>query len=42
MNIFTLRDRLIGEYRDYISSFYQIRDVRIRQMVEDAIAHGLL
>lgn len=42
MNIFTLRDRLIGEYRDYTSSFYQIRDARIRQMVEDAIAHGLL
>lgn len=42
MNIFTLRDRLIGEYRDYTSSFYQIRDARIRQTVEDAIANGLL
>ncbi len=42
MNIFTLRDRLIGEYRDYTSSFYQIRDARIRQTVEDAIADGLL
>ena len=42
MNVFELRDRLIHDYASYISSFIQIRDLRIAQHVERSLADGLL
>lgn len=42
MNVFTLRDRLVGEYTDYTSSFITIRDRRIREAVERDLDAGLL
>ncbi len=42
MNIFDLRTRLIEDYNAYISSFFQIRDPRIRATVDEAIHAGLL
>ena len=40
MDVFELRDRLIDGYRDYTQSFVEIRDPKLRQTLEDAIADG--
>ncbi len=42
MNVFDLRDRLIGDYGKYVRSFIQIQDERIRDHVEKELAGGLL
>jgi hypothetical protein len=42
MDVFQFRDRLIGDYASYISSFIQIRDERIRQHVDHSLNDGLL
>lgn len=42
MTIFDLRDRLVGDYRDYVESFIEIRDLQIRAKVEAEFAGGLL
>lgn len=42
MDVFALRDRLIGDYADYIRSFIEIRDPRIRERVERELAAGRL
>jgi len=42
MNVFDLRNSLIDDYADYISSFIQIRDEKIKTYVEQNIAEGLL
>lgn len=43
MNIFELRQRLIGDYSSYIKSFIQIRDSRIQRYVEQELFHkGIL
>ncbi len=34
MNVFAIRDRLIGDYADYVRSFIAIRDPRIREQVD--------
>lgn len=42
MNVFLLRNHLIGDYATYISSFIQIRDLRIHEYVNQSLAEGLL
>ena len=42
MDVFALRDRLVGDYRHYAESFFTIRDERIRAFVEDQLESGLL
>lgn len=42
MNIFDLRNQLIGDYASYINSFIHIRDLRIRQYVEQKFQEGNL
>ena len=42
MDVFGLRDRLVDDYSSYIHSFIQIRDDRIRELVQSEIASGLL
>jgi superfamily II DNA/RNA helicase/very-short-patch-repair endonuclease len=42
MDVFDLRDRLISDYRDYTLSFVQLKDERIRQIVDEAIQAGVL
>jgi hypothetical protein len=42
MDVFHLRDQLIGDYRDYVASFMAIRDSRIREQVETALTSGVL
>ena len=42
MNVFNLRDQLIGDYSSYISSFTRIKDERINQYVEEQLQGGLL
>ena len=42
MDVFALRDRLIGEYRDYVTSFIHIADERVREQVEESLAAGHL
>ena len=42
MDVFELRDRLIGDYRDYMLSFVQLKDDRVRQKVDEAIEAGVL
>ena len=42
MNVFELRDRVVGEYADYVRSFVEIKDEPIRQTVDAALDEGLL
>ena len=42
MDVFDLRDHLIRDYSDYISSFIQIRDSRIREYIDRQLNGGLL
>jgi hypothetical protein len=42
MNVFELRERLVGDYADYTRSFIAVRDERIRELVESELESGLL
>jgi hypothetical protein len=42
MDVFALRDRLIGDYADYVRSFIAIRDPRIREQVDRELEAGRL
>lgn len=42
LDILQLRDRVIGEYRQYIESFLQIRDSRIEKFVREELDGGAL
>jgi len=42
MNVFELRDRLTGDYSDFVRSFIHIRDDRIREAVQAELQGGLL
>src|SRR5258708_2306221 len=42
MDVFKLRDDLIGSYRRYATSFMRIQDDRIRERVEEALDEGRL
>jgi ATP-dependent helicase YprA (DUF1998 family)/very-short-patch-repair endonuclease len=42
MDVFQLRDSLISDYREYITSFINIKDQRIKQYVDRQIEDGLL
>lgn len=42
MDVFALRDTLIKDYRDYVSSFIRVRDQRIRQKVDSWFDQGRL
>lgn len=42
MHIFDFRDRLVRDYSDYVVSFIQIQDDRIRQKVEESFKAGIL
>lgn len=41
MNVFSLRDRLIQDYTEFIRGFIQIRDPRIWTLVEDGFQQGV-
>src|SRR4051794_8579748 len=42
MDVFDLRDRLIDDYRRYVTSFLKFRDDRIRERVESTLTEGRL
>jgi hypothetical protein len=42
MNVFELRERLVGDYADYTGSFIAVRDERICQAVGTELESGLL
>lgn len=42
MNIFNLRDRVINDYHQYIESFLNIQDERVRQFVNEELSSGIL
>ncbi|NJN99410.1 MAG: hypothetical protein HC875_37590 [Anaerolineales bacterium] len=42
MDVFALRDQLIGDYTDYIQSFINIRDSRIQQYMDPEFRSDLL
>ncbi len=42
MDVFALRNTLLDDYREYIGSFIQIQDFRIREYVEQNLDAGLL
>ena len=42
MNIFEFRDRLVEDYSNYVNSFIQIRDPRIRNYVDKSLNSGTL
>jgi hypothetical protein len=41
MNVFDLRDRLVGDYASYTRSFIKIADPRISQAVESGLDAGM-
>jgi ATP-dependent helicase YprA (DUF1998 family) len=41
-NVFTVRDRLVHDFKDYVSGFIHIHDHRIRTRVNDEFESGLL
>ena len=42
MDVFALRDRLIGDYADYVRRFIEVRDQRIREQVRRELEAGRL
>ncbi len=42
MNVFDLRDRVIGDYAAYVRSFLRINDAEIRKFVDGELARGRL
>ncbi|MEZ4218985.1 MAG: DEAD/DEAH box helicase, partial [Myxococcota bacterium] len=42
MDVFSLRDRIVGEFGQYVRSFIEIADDRIRSVVDGALDAGLL
>src|ERR1043166_3248217 len=42
MNVFALRDRLVGEYSQYVKNFIQIRDKPISDHVNQRLDEGML
>jgi ATP-dependent helicase YprA (DUF1998 family)/very-short-patch-repair endonuclease len=42
MNVFDLRERLVSDYANYISSFIEIKEKRIRDYVDESLKAGLL
>lgn len=42
MNVFDLRERLVKDYADYTQSFINVRDGRVRDLVDRELAEGLL
>ncbi|MCL5962722.1 MAG: DEAD/DEAH box helicase, partial [Chloroflexi bacterium] len=42
MDVFALRDRVVGEYARYVQSFVRIRDQRLREFVDQQMASGVL
>jgi ATP-dependent helicase YprA (DUF1998 family)/very-short-patch-repair endonuclease len=42
MNIFDFRNRLIHDYSEYVTSFIQIQDGRVREKVENSFNAGIL
>jgi hypothetical protein len=42
MDVFSLRDHLVADYRHYVESFVSIRDPRIAQAISDELEQGLL
>ena len=42
MDVFQLRDSVIDDYQGFIQGFLHIRDKRIRDVVEQTLADGLL
>lgn len=42
LDIFKLRDQVIGDYRNYIESFLEIKDSRIKQFIKQELDNGHL
>src|SRR5436853_64294 len=42
LDVFALRDHLVGDYRHYAESFFTIRDESIDEFVKDQLDSGLL
>ncbi len=42
MDVFSLRDQLVADYRHYAESFFSIRDEQVRAFVETQLESGLL
>lgn len=42
LDIFALRDAVVGEYRDFVTSFVRVREPRLRAFVEHELSSGRL
>jgi ATP-dependent helicase YprA (DUF1998 family) len=42
LDVFRLRDKLVGDYQQYVTSFVNVRDGRIRKRVDEELEAGLL
>ncbi len=41
-DVFAFRDRVVGEYRDYVESFIGIRDLQVNGFIQSKLAEGKL
>lgn len=37
MDVFRLRDQVVGDYAEYVRSFVQIKEPRVRRFVESTL-----
>jgi len=42
MNVFEMRNRLVSDYHAFVRSFVDIADERVKQVVDEALASGIL
>ena len=42
MDVFALRNRVLGDYHRYVESFLEIKDERIHEFVKSELAGGVL
>jgi hypothetical protein len=42
VDVFAVRDRLVGDYRRYVDGFLRVRDERIHELVDHELDAGLL
>ncbi|MCC7542078.1 MAG: DEAD/DEAH box helicase [Deltaproteobacteria bacterium] len=41
MDVFALREHVVGEYHRYVRSFFEVRDPRIRELVDQQLQRGV-
>ena len=42
MDVFELQEKVVADYEAFVTSFMQVRDPRVKAVVDDELAKGLL